>query len=255
MKTFFLVLARDDKYVREKIEELEALKTPYLVVCGGNLNHPNVIHCKPKGKYDAINFGFRRIPKDTDVVVLNDVDTRINRFEAAMERLNSQDVAFVFARVRVDKGPQRLFYALLDSVRRRFLITASGELMLIRYDLLKKMIPLKPCKAEDTYLLLKALEFGYRCILSQECYVETQRTKTTDEETAYKRRTVGGIYQALAYTDPPYAWKLFYALLPIASPLLLVLGKRGYSWMKGILFGFTDYLCGDRTGIWQSSYV
>lgn len=84
MKTFFVVLARDDRHVYEKIEELKVLGIPYLIVCGRNLNHPNIIYREPKDKYDAINFGFRFIPEDTDVVVLNDVDTRIKNFEVAL---------------------------------------------------------------------------------------------------------------------------------------------------------------------------
>jgi hypothetical protein len=85
--------------------------------------------------------------------------------------------------------------------------------------------------------------------------VETERTKTAEKEETYKRKTVGGIYQALAYTKPPYSIKLFYTLLPIACPLLLVLGKRGYFWMSGILLGFLDYLRGDRIGFWKPTYM
>ena len=250
-----MVLARDEKYVDEKIEELKVLGMPYLIVCGRNLDHPNVVYREPRGKYDAINFGFRFIPEDTDVVILNDVDTKIRNFEAALRWVQSEDVAFVFVRVCVKEGPQRFFYTILDSIRRRLLIAASGELMLIKYNVLKRIIPVKPCKAEDSYLLFKALEFKCKCVFCEECYVETERTKTAEKEEAYKRKTVGGIYQALAYTKPPYIWKLFYVLLPIACPLLLVLGKKGYFWMKGILLGLIDYLRGDRTGIWQPTYM
>ena len=255
MKPFFLVLARDDKYVYEKIEELKSLGVPYLIVCGRSLNHPNVVYQNPKGKYDAINFGFRFIPEDTDVVVLNDVDTKIRNFEAAMRWFRSEDVALVFVRVCIKEGPQKLFYNILDRIRRRLLITASGELMLIRYNVLKRIVPIKPCKAEDSYILFKVLEFKCKAVFCEECYVETERTKTAEKEEMYKRKTVGGIYQALAYTKPPHVIKLFYALLPIACPLLLVLGKRGYFWMRGILLGLMDYLRGDRTGIWDPTYI
>ena len=50
MKPFFLVLARDKKYVDAKIEELKSLGVPYLIVCGRSLNHPNVVYRKAKGK-------------------------------------------------------------------------------------------------------------------------------------------------------------------------------------------------------------
>jgi cellulose synthase/poly-beta-1,6-N-acetylglucosamine synthase-like glycosyltransferase len=255
MKTFFLVLARDEKHVAEKIDELKVLGMPYLIVCGGNLNHPNVVYQEPGGKYAAINFGFRFIPEDTDVVALNDVDTRVKNFEAALRWFHSEDIALVFVRVCVKEGPQRFFYLILDSIRHRFPITASGELMLIRYNVLKSIVPIKPCKAEDSYILFKVLEFKCKSVFCEECYVETERTKTAQKEEAYKRKTVGGIYQALAYTKPPYIIKLFYALLPIACPLLLVLGKSGYYWMKGILRGLMDYMRGDRTGYWKPTYM
>jgi hypothetical protein len=34
------------------------------------------------------------------------------------------------------------------------------------------------------------------------------------------------------------------------SPLLLISGRKGYFWMKGILLGFLDYLRGDISGVW-----
>lgn len=255
MKTFFLVLARDEKHVDEKIEELKALEMPYLIVCGRNLNYRNVVYREPRGKYDAINFGFRFIPEDTDVVVLNDVDTRIENFEAALRLFHHENVALVFGKVCVKEGPQQLFYGFLDSIRRRLLITASGELMLIRYNVLKTIVPIKPCKAEDSYLLFKVLEFRCKCAFCEECYVETERTKTAEKEETYKRKTVGGVYQALAYAKPSYSIRLFYTLLPFLSPLLLFSGRRGYFWMKGILHGLIDYLRGDRSGVWQTTYM
>jgi len=242
-------------HVDEKIKELKALGMPYLIVCGRNLNYPKVVYRQPRGKYDAINFGFRFIPEDTDVVVLNDVDTKIRNFEAALQCFNRGDAALVFVKVCVKEGPQKLFYSILDRIRRRLLIAASGELMLITYDVLKRIIPIKPCKAEDSYILFKVLEFKCKGVFCEECNVETKRTKTAEKEETYKRKTVSGIYQALAYTKPPHIIKLFYALLPFACPLLLVFGKKGYFWMKGILFGLIDYLHGDRTGLWQPTYM
>jgi len=250
-----LVLARDEKHINEKIEELKSLGVPYLIVCGKKINHPNLVYQEPRGKYDAINFGFKFISEDTDVVILNDVDTKIRNFGAALQCFNRGDAALVFVKVCVKEGPQNLFYGILDRIRRRLLIAASGELMLIRYDVLKKIIPIKPCKAEDSYILFKVLEFKGKSVFCEECYVETERTKTAEKEETYKRKTVSGLYQALAYTKAPCLIKLFYFLLPIVCPLLLVLGKRGYFWMKGILLGLIDYLRGDRAGVWQPVYM
>ena len=255
MRVFFLVFARDGSEVERKARELDNLGYPYLIVCGEKNDHLHVVYRKKKGKYDAINFGFKFIPEDTDIVVLNDVDTKIRNFEAAFRWFCSEDVALVFVRVCVEEGPQKLFYGFLDGIRRRFLINASGELMLIRYNVLKRIIPIKPCKAEDSYILFKVLEFKGKGVFCEECYVETERTKTAEKEEEYKRKTVGGIYQALAYTKPPVIIRLFYVLLPIACPLLLVLGKRGHYWMKGILRGLTDYMRGDRTGYWKPTYM
>jgi len=255
MKIVFVVLARDEKHVDEKIEELERLNVPYVIVCGQKLDRPNVVYREPRGKYDAINFGFRFIPRDIDVVVLNDVDTKIKNFSAALRCFNDRTVSLVFVRVLVREGPQNLFYGLLDGIRRRLLVAASGELMLIRHDVLKKVIPIKPCKAEDSYILFKVLESSAKAVFCEECHVETERTKTAEKEEVYKRKTVGGIYQALSYSRPPYSIRLFYALLPIACPLLLVFGKKGYFWTKGILLGLRDYLHGDRLGVWQPTYM
>jgi len=250
-----LVLARDEKHIDEKIEELKGLGVPYLIVCGKNINHPNVLYRKPEGKYDAINFGARFVPDYVDVVALNDVDTKINNFKAALQHFRRKEVALVFAKVCVNEGPQRLFKVFLNVIRRRLLIAADGDLMLIRYNVLKEILPLKPCKAEDTYILFKVLESRRKVVFCEECYVETGKTQNAEEEKIYKRRTVAGLYQALAYTHPPYLIKLFYILLPIACPSLLVLGKKGYFWMNGILLGLVDYLRGDRIGVWQPAHI
>jgi len=249
-KLFFLVLARDRKYVTEKIMELDDLNVPYVIVCGERMDHPKVVYRAPKGKYDAINFGVKLIPKDVDIVVMNDVDTKIHNFEAALCHFKSKMVGLVFAKDFVKSGPQVLFHQLLFSILRIFPILANGDLMLIRRNLLER-IYLKPCKAEDAYILFKVLELGYNVIFCEECYVETEKTKNEKEDEKYKRRTVAGIYQALSYSKPPASIKLFYVLLPFMSPLLLILGRKGYYWMKGILLGFIDYLRGDRLGFWQ----
>jgi len=160
IEILFLVLARDKKRVDEKIRELKNFGVPYLVVCGENLNYPDVVLREPKGKYDALNFGAQFIAKHVNVVILNDVDTRINNFEAALQHFNREKVGLLFARVSIKEGPQRLFYVILDLIRRSLPITASGELMLIRHNLLKKILPIRPCKAEDSYILFKALEIA-----------------------------------------------------------------------------------------------
>lgn len=255
MKPFFLVLARDKKFVDEKNEELKNLGVPYLIVCGEKLNHPNVIYRRPRGKYDAINFGYKLVPQHTHIVALNDVDTKINNLKIALEQFNSEEVALVFAKVMVKGGPQKNFYVFLDSIRKKLPIAASGELMLVKHDVLDKVLPIKPCKAEDSYILFKALELKYRAVFCEECYVETERTETAEKEEIYKRKTVAGIYQALAYTNPPRPIKLFYMFLPFICPLLLFSGKKGLFWMKGILRGLVDYLRGDRTGVWKPTYM
>ena len=253
-RLFFIVLARDRTLVDDKIRELEKMGVPYKIVCGERLNHPNVAYRAPKGKYDAINFGASLIPKDVDMVVMNDVDTIIHNFHLALRYLKDEKVALVFGTEMVKEGPQYLFFRFLNPIRRKIPIAASGELMFIRRDVFEKILPIKPCKAEDTYILFKVLEYGHKIVFCEDCYAETERTKTAEEEEIYKRRTVTGIYQALSYAKPPLLIRLFYFLLPFTSPLLLVLGKKGYHWTRGILFGFLDYLRGDRSGFWEPKY-
>jgi len=254
-RLFFIVLARDRKHVDDKIRELETLGVPYKIVCGERLNHPNVVYRAPKGKYDAINFGASLIPKDVDIVVMNDVDTIIHNLHLALRHLKDENVALVFGTEMVKEGPQNLFYRILNPIRIKIPIAASGELMAIRRGVFEKILPLKPCKAEDTYILFKVLEYGYKTVFCEDCYAETERTKTAEKEEIYKRKTVTGIYQALSYTKPSLIIRLFYFLLPFVSPLLLILGRRGYYWTRGILLGFIDYLRGDRIGIWQPTYL
>jgi cellulose synthase/poly-beta-1,6-N-acetylglucosamine synthase-like glycosyltransferase len=254
-RLFVIVLARDRKHVDHKIRELETLGVPYKIVCGERLNHPNVVYRAPKGKYEAINFGASLIPKDVDIVVMNDVDTVIHNFYLALRYLKGEKVALVFGTELVREGPQNLFFRILNPIRRRIPVAASGELMFIRRDVFEKVLPLKPCKAEDTYILFKVLEYGYKIVFCEDCYAETERTRTAEEEEIYKRRTVTGIYQALSYTKPPLFIRLFYFLLPLMSLVLLILGKKGYYWTRGILLGFLDHLRGDRSGSWKSMYM
>jgi len=255
MRVFFVVLARDSSGVRRKARELDSLGYPYLIVCGEKVNNSSVVYREPKGKYDAVNFGLKFVPSDTDVVAFNDVDAEIHNFEKALGLLQDESVSLVFVKVHVGYGPQLKFYSFLDPIRKRIPIAASGELMLIRYELLRSILPLKGCKAEDSYILFKILEKGGKAAFCEECYVTTKRTAHAEEEEAYKRRTVGGIYQALSMSRPPFMVRLFYVLLPLASPLLLILGKKGYYWTKGILSGYVDYARGDRSASWRQTYA
>lgn len=250
MNIHFLILARDENHVNEKIKEIEKLGYQYLIVCGEKSNLQNIIYRAPRGKYDAINFGFKFIPKETDIVVLNDVDTKIKNVEWAIRHFRNSEIGLVFCKISVTEGPQKTFYKILDSIRKRLFIAASGELMLVLYEELEKIIPIKPCKAEDSYILFKVLE-NKKIIFTDKCYVNTVRTETVEQEEDYKRRTVCGIYQALSYTKPPILIKIFYYLLPFASPLLLLTGKKGYYWMRGIILGVSDYLRGDFSGTWS----
>jgi glycosyltransferase involved in cell wall biosynthesis len=251
MQVFFVVLARDAKKVPGKVVELGELGFPYVIVCGEKYTHSNVVYRKPQGKYDALNYGMRFIPADADIVAFNDVDAEIHNPEAALRLLEDDNVSLVFVKVRVTGGPQLTFYSLLDFFRKKIPIAASGELMLIKQDSLKQIMPLKRCKAEDSYILFKVLEKGGRIAFCEQTYVITKRTAHAAEEEAYKRRTVGGIYQALSMSKPPMIVRLFYVLLPFVSPLLLLLGKKGYYWSRGIILGFVDYARGDKTGSWK----
>ena len=255
MRVFFVVLARDDGEVRKKAAELDRLPYPYVIVCGKKTGLRNAVYREPKGKYDAMNFGVGFVPGGTDLVAFNDVDTTIHNLDSGIDLFSDQTISLAIAKVDVGQGPQLSFYSLLNPLRNKIPIVASGELMLVRYAVLKELMPLKACKAEDSYILFKVLENGGRAVFCNACCVETKRTLRSEEEEAYKRRTVGGIYQALSMTRPPIAVRLFYLLLPLLSPLLLVLGKKGYYWMKGILSGFIDYMRGDRTATWQPTYV
>ena len=82
------MLARDRRGVEEKVEELEGMRVPYVVVCGEEVDRPNVVYREARGKWDAINFGGRYIPTNTDVVVLNDMGRRLS--DSAFETRGSR---------------------------------------------------------------------------------------------------------------------------------------------------------------------
>jgi hypothetical protein len=255
LNVFFLVPARDESHVETKAEELRRLGFRYLIVCGQQVNKKGVIYREPNGKYDAINFGFNFVPEDADVLALNDADTTIHNFDAALKHFNDKKVALVFGSVSVKYGPQIFFYRMLNPIRRILPVAASGELMLIKRDVMEHILPIKPCKAEDSYILFKTSELKRGIVFCEDCRAETERTGIIENELIYKRKTVCGLYQALSYSRPSLGIRMFFLILPFASPILLVLGKLGYYWMKGILLGLTDYLKGDRTGTWLRNYM
>jgi len=242
---FFIVPARDGRCVPEKIRELEELQVPYIIVCGERMDLRNVVYREARGKWDAINFGSRFLPKEANVVVLNDVDTRIHNFEHALSHLNGE-ADIVYCRVSVARGPQVKFYRIADPIRKRLHIFASGELMLMHRGVFENVLPIPPCLAEDSYILFKALELGYRAHFCTKAYVETERTSNAKEEEAYKGRTTLGIYQALKYAKPPPWIRAFYKILPLTAPLLALAGEDGRAWMRGIRKALSMTLKGHR---------
>jgi hypothetical protein len=254
---FFIVLARDRSYVKEKMEELEGLGVPFTIVCGENIRLPNVVFRAPIGKYDAINFVLQAklIPKNAELVAFNDVDTKITGFSSMLQRFADPKVGITYATELVKEGPQRNFFAVFNPVRKLFPLAASGELMLMRAELLHQILPLKPCKAEDTLIMFKALELGHKVVFCDDCFAETVRTKTGQKEELYKRKTVAGIYQAISFTHPPPMVRLLYLTLPVLAVLFIVLGRDGYHTFRGVLLGFLDFKRGDRSGTWKTNYL
>jgi len=248
---FFIVLARTQEGVAEKAVELRKFGMPFIVICGEKMNHPNVVYRQKKGKFDAINFAAKFINKDIKIVCLNDVDTKIFNFEKALESMRGTNAGLAFCKVKVNGGPQVQFYSLMDKIRRYVPITSSGELMLIRKKVFDKILPIPPCKTEDNYVSFKAAELGYNVLFCEDCWVETKRTQTLEEESQYKTRTVTGIYQALSFTKTDPLVRVFYLGLPLITPLLLLQGKRGAAWTKGIIQGFTNFLRGDSAGAFE----
>jgi hypothetical protein len=240
---FFVVLARNASRVFGKIEELENLQVKYIVICGEKFNHPRVVERKPLGKWDAINFAAQFVPSSSEIVALNDVDTKIHNLNVTNISLHEYDL--IYCDVRVESGPQTKFYKLLNPLRKKFNIAASGELMFISRLLFTQVLPIPPCIAEDSYILFKALELGHRVRFDPQTFVTTQRTLNAEMERSYKRRTTLGIYQALRYTKPPPAVITFYYLLPFFAPLLACAGENGRAWVRGIMEGFTGSISGD----------
>jgi len=247
-EVFFIVPARTAKAVNDKLKELKKLGYPFVIVCGEKVNIPNVVYRKRRGKYDAINYGANFLSDKTKIVCLNDVDTKIFNFEKALEKIRGNVAVLVFCKLELKSGLQVYFYSMMDRIRKRLQITSSGELMLIRREVFERIIPIPPCKTEDNYISFKVLGLGYKSTFCEDCWVETERTKSYEEEKAYKTRTVTGVYQALSQTKTKPLIKVFYLFLPFISPLLLLQGKRGLSWLKGIVQGISCFLIGDKEG-------
>jgi hypothetical protein len=107
--------------------------------------------------------------------------------------------------------------------------------MLIKRRVFKHVLPIPPCIAEDSYILFKALELGYRAHFCTKTHVITERTANANEEEVYKTRTTLGVYQALKHTRPPPWIRAFYGLLPLLAPLLAMAGKEGRAWAMGVM--------------------
>ena len=231
---FFLVLARDSKGVWEKISELDSLGVRFLIVCGERIDHEKVLFREARGKWDAINYGAKFVPKDARIISLNDVDTKIHNFDCVLSRFRDSKLGLVYCDVRVDTGPQKSFYRILNPIRRRLHIASSGELMLVRREVFERVLPIPPCLAEDSFIMFKAFEFGSKAELCSETFITTKRTADAKQEETYKFRTTLGIYQALEYSRPPPPIRAFYAFLPFFAPLLTFYGESGRAWMRGI---------------------
>jgi hypothetical protein len=243
----FLVPARDSTDVAGKLDELQQLSYPYLIVCGEPVEADGVVYRPAIGKYDAINYGLTRLRPDCDIIALNDVDAKVNDFRSILNEFDETRADLLFVGVST-QGPQSHFYPLLDQLRTILPVAASGELMLVRRELMDQLVPIPPSKAEDSYLLLKALSLGARVSFLKSRRVITKRTETLEQERLYKRRTVSGIYRALSQVRAPPGVRLFYMTLPFLAPLLLLYGRRGLAWSRGIIEGFVEYVQGNEDG-------
>lgn len=244
LKPFFIVAARNKNHVREKIMELKKLGYPYIVVCGEKVNFENVVYREKQGKWDAINYGSRFIHSDANLVILNDVDTKICNLEYALSYVKDYDI--VYCRVCVPIGPQVKFYRILDPLRKKLHVTASGELMLIKKHAFTRLLPIPPCIAEDSYLLFKAMEQRFSIFFCTKTFVRTFRTCNVRQEESYKTRTTLGIYQALCYSKPTPLIRIFYLFLPFFCPLLLLFGEDGKAYSKGIFSALKLYIRKER---------
>lgn len=238
---FVIVSARTHKNVASKVGELKKLGLPFIIICGEKVNNPNLVYREVIGKWDALNCASKFIPKEANIIVLNDVDTQIHNFEDSVAKIN-KFTDIIYCKVRVLKGPQMKFYKILDPIRKICHITASGELMLMNKEVFRSVIPIPVCIAEDSYILFRALELGYRAKFDEATYVTTERTSTAKQEEVYKHRTTLGIYQALDHSKPPVIIRFFYLVLPFLAPLLSLGGEDGRAWTRGIRRAVEDHL-------------
>ena len=218
--------------VESKILELESYGFPYVVVCGEEMGVNGVVFRKPMGKWDAMNYGCGLVPNGVDIVAINDVDTTIHQLDFALKLASKFNL--VYSAVKPVDGPQRSFYAFADPLRERLNLFASGELMLIRKQVLDRLLPIPPCMAEDSYLLFKAMELNFAVRFCRNTYVTTSRTANATEEIAYKERTTLGILQALDYAKPSVPIRVFYRALPLLAIPLMLMGENGHAWATGI---------------------
>jgi hypothetical protein len=239
---FFIVSARNQEHLAGKIKELEKMNAHFVIVCGESVKHSNVVYRQINGKWDAINYASKFIPEVANVIVLNDVDTIIHNFREALMSIEKNTKDLIYCKVVVSRGPQLKFYKLLNPIRKICQIAASGELMIMSKEVFKDVLPLPPCMAEDSYILFKALELGYRTSFNDKTFVTTERTTNPKDEETYKHRTTLGIYQALDHSKPPILIRIFYTILPLVAPLLAFGGKDGRAWSKGIEKALSDHI-------------
>lgn len=255
-EVFVIIVSRDASGVSEKLRTFEKLGLDHIVICGEMMNIPRVYFRAPRGKFDAINYGFSKVPHNKTFVILNDADSMVLSPEKAFEHFADPKVGMVHGTIQVAGGPQVLFYRILYRVIDHIgPVAANGEYTVVRREILNRILPLPPCKAEDSLLMFKVLEAGYQVVYDRRVKVLTKRTTAPEKEEDYKRINVAGIYQALSYSSPPPVIRAFYFLLPIFAPLLLIAGQSGRFWLKGIIEGLADFLKGDRSGSWQPTYL
>lgn len=249
---FVIVLDKTGRFIEYYLNFLRKIGASFIIISGAKHQDGTVIYRDPRGKYDVINYSLKFIPNNASIVIFLDADVIEPPIEECVRvfRENGLDLAFPALEI-LDNTRQRLFTRILDEIRRHLsLITANGEMMIIKADKLPYLLPLPPCKAEDTLLLFRALERGFRVEFLSNIHVKTIRPYYTlvDEE-LYKRRVTCGIYQALSMVKHlPALIRIFYKVLPLLSPLLIVLERTGISFAKGIIRGYCDYLLGDRSG-------
>lgn len=242
MNPFLVILSRNGRGIKRKIDELEKLGYPYKIICGEKISHPGVVYREARGKWDAINYSEKFIPSESDTVVINDADTKIVNFEKVLSKINDNDL--VYSGIEIPPSTQFGLRKFEDLLRNLINFAPNGDLMIFRRKLFNRILPLPPCVAEDSYMLFKAMELGSDIDFFYEDCIKTTKTSNLSQEKKYKERTTLGIYQALGYTHPPPHIKSFYMLLPLFASLLSIFGKKGRTFAKGIFEGYLSYRLG-----------